>query len=179
MLSSTRGRPPSRASDFVSQHRLLRYLLRAEKLPLADPAIERFFSSQAVCCTDAFSAGSRGMATCLASRRAVATTATVGGSPQASGMMVVSMRITHTTRPRSSTAPRTANKRRPTAAWNGWPLLPYHVPERRKQTIRYDGFYANSVRGKLRERQQVEPIPTVLEPASELQRRSKISLLNY
>ena len=39
-----------------------------------------------------------------------------------------------------------------------------HVPERGKQTIRYYGAYANSVRGKLRKRQEGEPIPTVLEP---------------
>ena len=37
-----------------------------------------------------------------------------------------------------------------------------HVPERGKQTIRYYG--ANSTRGRLRKRQEVEPIPTVLEP---------------
>jgi hypothetical protein len=39
-----------------------------------------------------------------------------------------------------------------------------HVPERGKQSIRYYGAYANSVRGKQRKRQAVEPIPTVLEP---------------
>jgi len=49
-----------------------------------------------------------------------------------------------------------------------------HVPERRKQTIRSYGAYANSVRGRLRKRQQVEPIPTVLEPviSSEAFRRN-------
>ena len=39
-----------------------------------------------------------------------------------------------------------------------------HVPERGKQSIRYYGAYANSVRGKQRKRQEAEPIPTVLEP---------------
>jgi hypothetical protein len=39
-----------------------------------------------------------------------------------------------------------------------------HVQERGKQTIRYHGAYANSVRGKLRRRQEEGPIPTVLEP---------------
>ena len=38
-----------------------------------------------------------------------------------------------------------------------------HVPERGKQSIRYYGAYANSVRGRLRKRQEGEPIPTVLE----------------
>ena len=77
-------------------------------------------------------------------------------------------------RPRSSTAPRMAKRRKPTTPWNGWPLLPCPVPERRKQTIRYYGAYANSVRGKQRKRQEVEPIPTVLEPviSSEAFRRN-------
>jgi len=39
-----------------------------------------------------------------------------------------------------------------------------HVPERKKQSIRYYGAFANSVRGRLRKRQEVDPIPTVLEP---------------
>jgi hypothetical protein len=39
-----------------------------------------------------------------------------------------------------------------------------HVRERGKQSIRYYGAYANSVRGRERKRQQVDPIPTVLEP---------------
>ncbi len=39
-----------------------------------------------------------------------------------------------------------------------------HVPERGKQSIRYYGRYANSVRGRERKRQEVEPLPTVLEP---------------
>jgi len=39
-----------------------------------------------------------------------------------------------------------------------------HVPERGKQTIRTYGAYSNSVRGRQRKRQEVEPIPTVLEP---------------
>jgi len=39
-----------------------------------------------------------------------------------------------------------------------------HVPERRKQKIRYYGAYANSVRGRQRKRQEAEPIPTVQEP---------------
>jgi hypothetical protein len=49
-----------------------------------------------------------------------------------------------------------------------------HVPERGKQSIRYYGAYANSVRGKLRKRQEDEPIPTVLEPviSSEAFRRN-------
>jgi len=49
-----------------------------------------------------------------------------------------------------------------------------HVPERRKQTIRYYGAYANSVRGRERKREEVEPIPTVLEPviSSEAFRRN-------
>ena len=49
-----------------------------------------------------------------------------------------------------------------------------HVPERGKQSIRYYGAYANSVRGKQRKRQEVEPIPTVLEPviSSEAFRRN-------
>jgi len=53
------------------------------------------------------------------------------------------------------------------------------VPERGKQTIRYDGAYANSVRGRLRKRQQVEPIPTVLEPviSSEAFRRNWARLI--
>jgi len=42
--------------------------------------------------------------------------------------------------------------------------MPCHVPERGKQSIRYNGRYANSVRGRERKRQQVETIPTVLEP---------------
>jgi hypothetical protein len=54
-----------------------------------------------------------------------------------------------------------------------------HVPERRKQTIRYYGAYANSVRGRERKRQQVEPIPTVLEPviSSEAFRRNWARLI--
>jgi len=54
-----------------------------------------------------------------------------------------------------------------------------HVPERRKQTIRYYGAYANSVRGRERRRQQVEPIPTVLEPviSSEAFRRNWARLI--
>jgi hypothetical protein len=72
--------------------------------------------------------------------------------------------VTLPNRPRSSTTPSTARSRQRTMPWNGWPLLPCHVPERGKQTIRYYGAYANSTRGRLRKRQQVEPIPTVLEP---------------
>jgi hypothetical protein len=56
-----------------------------------------------------------------------------------------------------------AKSRKPTTPWNGWPLLPCHVPERGKQTIRYYGAYVNSVRGRLRKRQEVDPIPTVLD----------------
>jgi len=54
-----------------------------------------------------------------------------------------------------------------------------HVPERRKQTIRYYGAYANSVRGRERKRQKVEPIPTVLEPviSSEAFRRNWARLI--
>jgi len=55
-------------------------------------------------------------------------------------------------------------RRRPATPWKGWPLLPSHVPARGKQSVRYYGFYANSVRGRLRKRQEAEPIPTVLEP---------------
>jgi len=49
-----------------------------------------------------------------------------------------------------------------------------HIPQRGKQSIRYYGAYANSVRGKLRKRQEGEPIPTVLEPviSSEAFRRN-------
>ncbi len=54
-----------------------------------------------------------------------------------------------------------------------------HVPERKRQTLRYYGAYANSVRGKQRKRQQVEPIPTVLEPviSSEAFRRNWARLI--
>jgi len=54
-----------------------------------------------------------------------------------------------------------------------------HVPERGKQSIRYYGAYANSVRGKLRKRQEGEPIPTVLEPviSSEARRRNWARLI--
>jgi hypothetical protein len=54
-----------------------------------------------------------------------------------------------------------------------------HVPERRKQTIRSYGAYANSVRGRERKRQEVEPIPTVLEPeiSSEAFRRNWARLI--
>jgi len=54
-----------------------------------------------------------------------------------------------------------------------------HVPERKKQTIRYYGAYANSVRGKQRKRQEVERIPTVLEPviSSEAFRRNWARLI--
>jgi hypothetical protein len=81
---------------------------------------------------------------------------------------------TASSRPRSSAAPRMGKRRRPTLPWNGWLLLSCHVPERRKQTIRYHGAYANSVRGRERKRQQAEPLPTVLEPviSSEAFRRN-------
>jgi len=54
-----------------------------------------------------------------------------------------------------------------------------HVPERGKQSIRYYGAYANSVRGKQRKRQEVEPIPTVLEPVicSKACRRNRARLI--
>ena len=54
-----------------------------------------------------------------------------------------------------------------------------HVPERGKQSIRYYGFYANSTRGRQRKRQEVEPIPTVLEPviSSEAFRRNWARLI--
>jgi len=87
--------------------------------------------------------------------------------------------VTLPNRPRSSTTPSTARSRQRTMPWNGWPLLPCHVPERGKQTIRYYGAYANSTRGRLRKRQQVEPIPTVLEPviSSEAFRRNWARLI--
>ena len=54
-----------------------------------------------------------------------------------------------------------------------------HVPERRKQTIRYYGAYANSTRGRLRKRQGPDTIPTVLEPviSSEAFRRNWARLI--
>ena len=54
-----------------------------------------------------------------------------------------------------------------------------HVPERGKQSIRYYGGYANSVRGTERKRQEVESIPTVLEPvlSSEAFRRNWARLI--
>jgi hypothetical protein len=54
-----------------------------------------------------------------------------------------------------------------------------HGPERGKQTVRYYGAYANSSRGRQRKRQQVEPIPTVLEPqiSSEAFRRNWARLI--
>ena len=39
-----------------------------------------------------------------------------------------------------------------------------HVPERRKQTIRYYGEFSNCVRGRRRKGEDVEPIPRVLGP---------------
>ena len=56
-----------------------------------------------------------------------------------------------------------------------------HVPERRKRTIRHYGAYANSVRGRERKRQQVEPIPTVLEPviSSEAFRRNWARMIPF
>ena len=54
-----------------------------------------------------------------------------------------------------------------------------HVPERGKQTIRYYGAYSNASRGKQRNRELPEPIPTVLEPeiSSEAFRRNWARLI--
>jgi len=54
-----------------------------------------------------------------------------------------------------------------------------NVPERGKQSIRYYGAYANSVRARERNRQEGEPIPTVLEPviSSEAFRRNWARLI--
>jgi len=54
-----------------------------------------------------------------------------------------------------------------------------HVPQRRQQSVKYYSRYANSTRGRLRKRQQVDPIPTVLEPpiSSEAFRRNWARLI--
>jgi len=54
-----------------------------------------------------------------------------------------------------------------------------HVPQRRQQSVKYYGRYANSTRGRLRKRQHVDPIPTVLEPpiSSEAFRRNWARLI--
>jgi len=54
-----------------------------------------------------------------------------------------------------------------------------HVPEQKKQSIRYYGAFANSVRGRQRKREHVDPIPTVLEPevSSEAFRRNWARLI--
>jgi hypothetical protein len=54
-----------------------------------------------------------------------------------------------------------------------------HVPQRRQQSVKYYDRYANSTRGRLRKRQHVDPIPTVLEPpiSSEAFRRNWARLI--
>jgi len=49
-----------------------------------------------------------------------------------------------------------------------------HVPDRYQQCVRYYGAYANSTQGRLRKRQQADPIPTVLEPEISSQQFRKI-----
>ena len=54
-----------------------------------------------------------------------------------------------------------------------------HVPQRGQQSVKYHGRYANSTRGRLRKREHVDPIPTVLEPpiSSEAFRRNWARLI--
>jgi hypothetical protein len=61
-----------------------------------------------------------------------------------------------------------------------WPTaMACHVPERGKRSIRYYARYATSVRATARTRQEVESIPTVLEPvlSSEAFRRTWARLI--
>ena len=52
-------------------------------------------------------------------------------------------------------------------------------PGTKKKSIRYYGAFANSVRGRQRKREHVDPIPTVLEPevSSEAFRRNWARLI--
>ena len=79
----------------------------------------------------------------------------------------------------SKSIPRDPGGHSPFSALEWLAAMGTHVPQRRHQSVKDYGRYANSTRGRLRKRQQVDPIPTVPEPpiSSEAFRRNWARLI--